>query len=189
MTAAGRAGIEIRDTRPDDLAAIERLYADAFPDEELRPLVRTLLQETPGVLSLAATAETDAETEAAAGAGPALVGHVAVTPCAVRGAAARAALLGPLAVAPARQRSGIGRALVDAGLDRLRGAGVARVFVLGDPGYYRRFGFAPERAVTPPYPLPGAWGDGWQSLALAPAPLHGALEVPPAWAEPAYWAP
>jgi putative acetyltransferase len=78
---------------------------------------------------------------------------------------------------------------VRAGLERMRGAGVARALVLGDPAYYGRFGFAPDRAIAPPYELPAAWQDAWQSLALdddAP-PLAGTLTVPPPWRHPALW--
>lgn len=61
-------------------------------------------------------------------------------------------------------------------------AGTARVYVLGDPAYYSRFGFEPDVNVRPPYPLPGEWRGAWQSLSLcddAP-PLHGTLSLPQA---------
>jgi len=35
--------VEIRESTPDDLVAIESLYPEAFPDEDLLPLVRELL--------------------------------------------------------------------------------------------------------------------------------------------------
>jgi len=43
--------------------------------------------------------------------------------------------------------------------------------------------------VTPPYPLPEAWRDAWQSLALeAAAPVRsGVLTVPAPWRQPALW--
>jgi putative acetyltransferase len=50
--------------------------------------------------------------------------------------------LAPMAVIPHRQRTGIGSALVRAGLEECRRAGVAAVFVVGHPSYYPRFGFA-----------------------------------------------
>ena len=170
-------GFEIRGGTASDFGKIERLYPDAFPEEDLGPIVRALLQETPGTLSLVAVAGSE------------LVGHIVFTSCRVGDAPV--ALLGPLAVATAWQRRGAGSALVREGLERLRAAGVSQVFVLGDPTYYRRFGFAPERSVATPCPIPEDWRDAWQSLSSkADTPkLRGTLTVPPAWADPALWAP
>lgn len=171
--------IEIRESRPGDVAAIERLYPDAFPDEDLLPLVRELLREGPAVLSLVAMA------------GEVLAGHVIFTTCGLAGRPDKLALLGPLAVVPARQRQGIGSAILRAGLQRLVKAGTKRVYVLGDPAYYGRFGFEPEDDVTLPYPLPEEWQGAWQSLSLRgdQPPLQGALSVPQPWRRPALWAP
>ena len=53
-----------------------------------------------------------------------------------------ALLLGPLAVEPQWQGFGVGRALVEKGLDRASQIGEWDVvFVSGDPDYYPRFGF------------------------------------------------
>lgn len=49
-------------------------------------------------------------------------------------------LIGPLAVSPLRQRRGIGSALMAEALHRLRQACRGAALV-GDPGYYGRFGF------------------------------------------------
>ena len=171
--------IDIRDSLPSDVSSIETLYPDAFPDEDLLPVVGELLREEAGVLSLVGVADG------------ALVGHVIFTACGVAGSTEEVSLLAPLAVASARQRQGIGSALVRAGLRRVEYAGVARVYVLGDPAYYGRFGFAPEDAVAPPYPLPEAWRGAWQSIGLRDTarPLQGKLSVPPPWRQPALWAP
>ena len=170
---------EIREGLSSDFAKIERLYPDAFPDEELRPLVKALLQDTPDVLSLVAAAGSD------------LLGHVVFTLCSAAGGSGSVALLGPLAVATAHQKRGIGSALVRAGLDRLRATEVGQVFVLGDPAYYGRFGFEAEPSLAPPFPLPEEWREAWQSIALrSSAPrLQGTLSVPPAWNEPTLWGP
>ena len=170
---------EIRESLPGDRAAIESLYPAAFPDEDLLPLLRALLQEPAGVLSLVATVDA------------AIAGHVLFTNCGIAGTTEALALLGPLAVATARQRQGVGSALVRTGLQRLEDAGVAQVCVLGDPGYYGRFGFAPEEAVAPPCPLPGEWRAAWQSITLSHAEPSrpGTLTVPPPWQQPALWGP
>ncbi|MGD9893617.1 MAG: GNAT family N-acetyltransferase [Dehalococcoidia bacterium] len=62
-----------------------------------------------------------------------------------------ALLLGPLAIEPARQGQGIGRALTEASLARAEALGWRLVFLVGDPGYYARYGFAvaPTGIVMP----------------------------------------
>ena len=170
---------EMREIRAKDIASVETLYRDAFPVEDLLPLVRELLSEPAMALSLVGLADR------------ALAGHVIFTACGIAGRSAEVALLGPLAVAPGRQRQGIGAALVREGLRRLKNDGVSQVYVLGDPEYYRRFGFQPEGRVTPPYPLPEEWNGAWQSVCLhgiAP-PLPSVLSLPPPWMRPALWAP
>jgi putative acetyltransferase len=51
--------------------------------------------------------------------------------------------LAPVAALPAFQRQGIGKALIGAGIDRVRAPGKPFVIVLGHPGYYPRLGFVP----------------------------------------------
>lgn len=172
--------LEIRESVRDDIAALEQLYPDAFPDEDLLPLVRELLRETHQiVLSLVGTAEKS------------LVGHVIFTTCSIVGAPDKVAMLGPLAVASARQRRGIGSALVGEGIRHLRNQGTKWVYVLGDPAYYGRFGFVADDSVAPPYPLPKEWRGAWQSLCLGGdnPPLSGKLSVPKPWRQEALWAP
>jgi len=59
--------------------------------------------------------------------------------------------LGPVSVRP--ERSGVGSAPVGEALRQARQEGWGAVFVLGDPSFYRRFGFEPEPAArfTCPY--------------------------------------
>jgi len=170
--------IEIRESLPNDVALIEKLYPRAFPDEDLLPLVMELLREEPIVLSLVGIADND------------LVGHVIFTTCSIAGRTDKVALLGPLAVAPAWQRQGIGSAIVRTGLRRLENAGMSQVYVLGDPAYYKRFGFEPDDGVAPPYPLAEEWRGAWQSLSLGSSKpdLHGKLSVPQPWRQHALWA-
>ena len=62
-----------------------------------------------------------------------------------------ALLLGPLAIEPVRQGQGIGRALTEASLAKAEAMGWRLVFLVGDPGYYARYGFsvAPGNIVMP----------------------------------------
>ena len=169
--------IEIRESAPEDVAAIEEIYPLAFPDEDLLPVVRDLLHEGAGVLSLVAVVDG------------AVAGHVIFTRCGIEGTTAEVSLLAPLAVVPDRQRQGVGTALVHEGLRRLEKSDAERVYVLGDPVYYGRFGFLPDDEVAPPYPLPSEWRDAWQSLGLREnsPPLRGKLSVPPSWRDRALW--
>ncbi len=171
--------LEIRESTPGDVSAIESLYPAAFPEENLLPLVRSLLDDPKIALSLVATVDS------------ALAGHVVFTACEVDGSSVKAALLGPLAVAPLNQRQGIGTALVREGLQRLRDSGIRLVCVLGDPAYYGRLEFVPESLVGPPYILPPEWEGAWQSRYLDDriAPCAGQLILPAQWLQPALWAP
>lgn len=169
---------EIRRTSPSDAPALTALYGAAFPEEDLAPLVQRLHAEAPDILSLVAVI------------GGEVAGHILFTPCAVYGAHRRVALLGPLAVAPSRQRQGLGGMLIREGLAHLRPADLGQVLVLGDPAYYGRFGFRPERRIRPPYDLPAEWSDAWQSVLVeddADA-VSGVLHPPAPWLSPSLWA-
>lgn len=169
----------IRKTVSADFTQVLALYPQAFPEDDLRPVVSALLEDESDILSLAAFE------------GNALVGHVVFTICGTEEGDRTGALLAPLGVLPLLQRQGLGNSLVRTGLQRLENSWIKQVFVLGDPAYYRRFDFSPERRVLPPYPIPEQWADAWQSVPLATrAPLAaGRLLLPEPWMEPALWAP
>ena len=80
--------LQIRESVQGDVAAIESLYPEAFPDEDLVPLVRDLLQDAAIAISLIGTIDL------------LIVGHAIFTKCGMIGSGVKAALLGPLAVAP-----------------------------------------------------------------------------------------
>lgn len=110
-----------------------------------------------------------------------LAGHVLLSEIRIeREGGARAALsLAPLAVRPEFQRLGIGAALVGRALDAARAAGWGSVFVLGNPAYYGRFGFAAElaRGFECAYACPA-----FQAIELSPgalSPRSGRIVYPP----------
>lgn len=169
----------LRPAGPDDHAACDALYREAFPDEDLLPLLAGLRRDAPGAEELVAVE------------GAAVIGHGAVTPCWLAGEAGTVALLGPLAVAAAARGRGIGRALVAEGATRMVAAGAVRMLVPGDPAYYGRLVFAPETRIAPLYPLPDTWRGAWQGMAIGPASgcPEARLTVPLAWAAESLWLP
>ena len=93
----------------------------------------------------------------------AVVGHVVCSRASVGASAESAQVLGlgPLGVLPDRQSRGVGSALMHAVLAAADACDVAAVVLLGEPAYYRRFGFEPARrwGLTPPDP---SWERGFQ---------------------------
>lgn len=92
----------------------------------------------------------------------------------VRVSGQRVLLLGPVAVHPTAQGEGLGGALIRDSLDQAQHEGWARVLLVGDAPYYRRFGFNRLNGVEMPPPTnpdrvlglelePGAW-DGVTGL-------------------------
>ena len=125
---------------------------------------------------LRAERELEASYVAATPAGE-IVGHVAFSPVRIDGDECGWYGLGPLAVLPDWQRRGIGAALAEAGLERLRRIDAAGCVVLGDPAYYARFGFAHDPALSYPGPPP----EYFQRLVLGGEPRSGVVEYSPAF--------
>ena len=87
--------------------------------------------------------------------------------------------LAPVSVIPGRQNSGFGSALIRAGIERARDQGWKAVFLLGEPEYYRRFGFEVTAAAKFDTPYPKAY---FMALELETGYLDrqtGAVTYPP----------
>ncbi len=171
------ADLKIRESEAADLLSVEQLYVDAFPEEDLLPLLRELWALPSGVISLVGLRDNE------------IIGHVSFTSCGFEGRDDRAALLAPLAVSPSLHKQGVGSALVRHGFEKLEAAGVCRVYVLGDPNYYAQFDFVAEDKVTPPYPLPSEWSGAWQSAELYDkgSVYEGRLLLPKPWQKRSLW--
>jgi putative acetyltransferase len=120
--------VEVRPEHPGEDAAIERVHTLAFGQPDEARLVRRLRAEGYTVVSLAAVD------------GGHVVGHVLFSRLSVPGL--EAVSLAPLAVLPDRQGQGIGSELVVRGLEICRASAVDAAIVVGEPGYYTRFGFS-----------------------------------------------
>ncbi|MEV0805459.1 N-acetyltransferase [Micromonospora sp. NPDC050200] len=175
--------LRLRPEDPADTGPVRMVLAAAFarPDAAVPgevALVDELRDSDAWIPELAMVAEYGGEVV-----GYALLSRVFVRSDGVR---APALALGPVAVAPHRQRVGHGTAAVQAVLDAATELGERLVVVLGDPAYYRRFGFtrADRMGLTGPW---SGLGEPWQALTL-PASTSG--EGPPPRGEvffPAPW--
>jgi len=83
-----------------------------------------------------------------------------------------ALLLGPLAVGQSWRGRGFGGALISHSLARAKALGHGAVLVIGDPDYYRPFGFSASLAANLELPKPAAPGC-LQARELAPGALSG----------------
>ena len=70
-----------------------------------------------------------------------VVGHIAFSPVAISDGSPDWYGLGPVSVLPEYQRRGIGSALIQEGISRLKALGAQGCCLVGHPEYYRRFGF------------------------------------------------
>lgn len=105
-----------------------------------------------------------------------VIGHIAVSPVTLTGqdgsdgsggeVPGRWFGLGPLSVSPAHQGEGIGAALIRAALEFLdTEEGAAGAVLLGEPAYYRRFGFGAREGLVMEG-LPEEHSDYFQALRL-----------------------
>jgi len=125
--------VTIRPERPEDAAGVRRVLEGAFPTPVEADLVDQL--RAAGLAAVSLVAENEG----------AVVGHILFTPVSFDPPAdVTAYALAPLAVMPGHEKHGVGRRLVQNGLAECHARGACLVVVLGDPEYYRRFGF--ERA-------------------------------------------
>ena len=76
-----------------------------------------------------------------------IVGHVAFSPVSISDGSSDWYGLGPVSVLPEYQNQGIGSTIIREGLMRLRSLGAKGCVLLGNPTYYRRFGFVNQPAL------------------------------------------
>jgi putative acetyltransferase len=131
----------IRSETPRDFDAIREVNMVAFARHPFSHQTEHLIVEAlraAEVLELSLVAEVDGE----------VVGHIAFSAASIGDTSEGWFLLGPVAVCPEHQGKGIGRALVETGLAALRSGGAYGCALVGDPAFYRRFGFRQYPGVT-----------------------------------------
>lgn len=136
--------MRIRNEDMNDLAAIRRVNYQAFKDHPqhkpgAEPTEHRIVDELRASHSLALSLVAEDEDG--------VMGHIAMSRAQV-GQTGDWYLLGPVSVMPGRQNQGVGSALIREALSRMRGQGADGVVLVGDPGFYGRFGFASITGLT-----------------------------------------
>jgi putative acetyltransferase len=156
--------IRIRSETPADAQTIAALTASAFlnarhTSHTEQYIVAALRSAGQLALSLVADAEGI------------VVGHVAVSPVSISDGASGWFGLGPISVLPQHQGHGVGSQLMREALRLLRGRGACGCVVLGEPAYYRRFGFRAHPYLV----LPGVPAEYFQALSFDSAQPRGTV--------------
>lgn len=132
--------ILIRPETPSDVDAISEINVAAFLDHPYSHQTEHLIVDAlraSDALDVSLVAVCDGRA----------VGHVAFSKAAV-GVSDGWFLLGPVAVLPDLHGHGVGSALVTAGLEELRSREAHGCVLVGDPGFYQRFGFRSVPGLT-----------------------------------------
>ncbi|MCA9404675.1 MAG: N-acetyltransferase [Candidatus Omnitrophica bacterium] len=135
--------MSVRPEQPTDIDTIFQLTKTAFADHPIEPHTEHFIVNAlraAGALTVSLVAET----------GGAVVGHIAFSPVGISDGSPDWYALGPVSVLPAFQRQGIGRALIEEGLTRLKNLGAQGCVLVGEPDFYQRFGFAADPTLTVP---------------------------------------
>jgi putative acetyltransferase len=160
---------------PDDRAAILAVHTAAFArsdggDVPEANLVDALRHDGDVIPALSLVALINEE----------LVGHVVCSRANIDGSPSVG--LGPLGVVPAYQHRGVGQALMHGVLAAADALEEPAVLLLGDPGYYRRFGFVPAQPLGLLPTEPG-WAEHLQVRPLSAwdGSLRGTFHYAPAF--------
>ena len=148
--------ILVRPAEPADAGRVRQIHLSAFPCALVAELVEKLSNDGDLVISLIAERGGEA------------IGHIALSRMRVMGDGrpVRALGLGPIAVERPMQSTGAGSALIEAAKGIAQATGEAFIFVLGEPDYYRRFGFSAATAAPFQSPYSGPY---FMALALRPS--------------------
>ena len=139
--------LRVQPANAEDSDGIRAVHLAAFPTASEADLVKMLHDDLDSEISL--VAKDDAR----------VVGHVMLSRMRVEGDGRtyRALGLGPVAVIPELQGRGVGSRLIEEAMRLAEQREEEIVFLLGEPDYYRRFGFSPEAAAPFASPYAGPY--------------------------------
>ncbi|GLZ79175.1 N-acetyltransferase [Actinorhabdospora filicis] len=145
----------IRREKPEDVGTVHVVHEAAFGRDFESGLLKGLRGDGGWVPELSLVAEVDGR----------IVGH-AVSTRGFVGERRDVVGLGPIGVLPGEQGGRVGTALMHASIAAADALGMAAVVLVGDPGFYGRFGFAPAAGFGVEAPEPN-WGAYFQLRTLA----------------------
>lgn len=169
--------IIIDQERPQDFAQIEAILEAAFGPERSQKSSSVLRQESPALAELSFVARSGGD----------VAGTVRLTPVHIHDPLfdmhRNVLLLGPLAVDCKLQSMGLGAKLMEHAIHASDQYGVDRIMLVGDIGYYQRFGF--EAVLPRIITMPGGRDTNRllvrQKEEAAPLPVLGTVQ--PGWVE------
>jgi putative acetyltransferase len=126
--------IAIRDETQNDFYAITDVTVAAFKSLEISSHTEQFIigaLRSGDALTVSLVAEMDGQ----------VIGHIAFSPLTISDGTPNWYALGPVSVLPEYQRQGIGKALIQEGLSRLKNMNAHGCCLVGHPEYYRKFGF------------------------------------------------
>jgi putative acetyltransferase len=124
----------IRKETTSDFDAITEITIAAFKTLEVSNKTEQFIIKAlraAGALTLSLLAEIDGR----------VVGHIAFSPVTISDGSNGWYGLGPVSVLPDYQKQGIGKSLINEGLSQLKDMGGQGCALVGDPNFYKRFGF------------------------------------------------
>ncbi|OGW37389.1 MAG: hypothetical protein A2Y97_01300 [Nitrospirae bacterium RBG_13_39_12] len=121
--------MNIREEKDTDINRIAEIHNRAFNGPTEARIINKLRKN--GNLTISLVAETDGK----------ILGHISYSPMYNKNKEVIGIGLAPVAVLPSHKKKGIGSELIRKGNDIALSKGYTRIFVLGDPAYYSRFGF------------------------------------------------
>lgn len=126
--------IVIRGETHDDVCAITEVTIAAFKTLAISDNTEQFTIEAlraANALTISLVAQTNDR----------VIGHIAFSPVTISDGTPNWYGLGPVSVLPEHQRQGIGKALIQDGLSRLKALNAQGCCLVGHPEYYRKFGF------------------------------------------------
>ena len=126
--------VVIRDETDADVSAITEVTIAAFKTLEISNKTEQYIINALRAAD-ALTISLVAENEGG------IVGHIAFSPVTISDGSIGWYGLGPVSVFPVYHKQGIGKSLINEGLSLLKELGGQGCALVGDPNYYKRFGF------------------------------------------------